>query len=222
MTDKHKADAPVVEPLGSVISYPKRCELFGSNRFRGNCDGRVLVGLIARYNATRIADPFEGSGTSRDVCTWLRKTHGSALDYWGSDLTQGFDCVEQNLPGERDLVFAHVPYHDMIRYSDDPRDLSNCASYSEFLTRLERALRNCYRSLVPGGHLAVLCGARRKRGQYFPIPRDVQNFAGTIGELRSVVPKLQWNCESDSKQYGRLEDARILDESLVIFKKPAA
>jgi len=41
------------------------------------------------------------------------------------------------------------------------------------------------------------------------------------GEIRSVIVKVQHNCTSDRKQYGKLEDPPIRHEYCVVFKKPA-
>jgi hypothetical protein len=66
--------------------------------------------------------------------------------------------------------------------------------------------------------LAVLIGDVRRSGQYTPIIRDVLNFPH--GQIRSVIIKVQHNCTSDRRQYGKLEDPPIKHEYCVVFKKP--
>jgi hypothetical protein len=39
--------------------------------------------------------------------------------------------------------------------------------------------------------------------------------------LRSVIIKLQHNCTSDHKRYGKMEDVPIKHEYCVVFKKTA-
>ena len=81
-------------------------------------------------------------------------------------------------------------------------------------------LRRCYDALEVGGRLAVLIGDVRRRGQYTSIVKDVLNFP--YGEVRSVIVKVQHNCTSDRKRYGKMEDVPIRHEYCVVFKKSGA
>jgi hypothetical protein len=160
-----------------------------------------------------------GSGTSRDVVAGLNRTGKHQITFWGSDLKEGFDLAIDKLPGTFDFVWLHPPYFNMIRYSDDPRDLSTFADYYDFRLALEQCLVNCCRSIAAGGRLAVLVGDLRKNGKYTPIVRDVMNLEGKLGQIRSVIIKTQHNCVSDSRQYSRLEAPRIAHEYCVVFKR---
>ena len=79
-------------------------------------------------------------------------------------------------------------------------------------------LKRCYEALEVGGRLAVLIGDVRRTGKYTPIVKDVLNFP--LGEIRSIIIKVQHNCTSDRRRYGKLEDVPIKHEYCVIFKKP--
>lgn len=50
--------------------------------------------------------------------------------------------------------------------------------------------------------------------------KDVLNIP--YGEIRSIIIKVQHNCTSDHKRYGKLEDVPIKHEYCVIFKKQIA
>lgn len=207
------------EDMTSVVSYPNRCPLFGDSRYRGNCDGRLVKDLILRFNAQRVADPMQGSGTSRDVVEGLNKYKKTGISYWGGDLREGFDLTKQNLPGKFDFVWIHPPYWNIIQYSNgNLNDLSNCDSYETFRRLLRVCLKRCYDALELGGRLAVLIGDVRRSGRYTPIVKDVLNFP--MGEIRSIIIKVQHNCTSDRKRYGKMEDVPIRHEYCVIFKKP--
>ena len=206
------------EGMTSVVSYPNRCSLFGDSHYRGNCDGRLIKNLILRYDAKRVADPMQGSGTSRDVVDGLNKHKKTGISYWGGDLREGFDLSKQDLPGKFDFVWIHPPYWNIIRYSNNPNDLSNCESYETFRKLLMVCLKRCYEALEIGGRLAVLIGDVRRSGKYTPIVKDVLNIP--YGEIRSIIIKVQHNCTSDRKRYGKLEDVPIKHEYCVIFKKP--
>lgn len=205
------------EGMTSVVSYPNRCSLWGSSGYRGNCDGRLIRDLILRYGARKVGDPMEGSGTSRDVVAGLNKYKRLGIDYWGGDLRNGFDLTTQELPGRFDFVWIHPPYWNIIEYRSGERDLSSCESYERFREMLMVCLRRCYDALEVGGRLAVLIGDVRRSGKYTPIVKDVLNFP--YGEIRSVVIKVQHNCTSDRKRYGKMEDVPIRHEYCVVFKK---
>lgn len=205
--------------MTSVVSYPERCKLWGDGRFRGNCDGRLFLSLVHRYGPKRVADPMMGSGTTRDVVQWLNEKRGNHIEFWGADLRMGFNLHATDLPGRYDLVWLHPPYWNMIRYSNDLADLSTCEDYATYRERLRVCLRRCHAALEIGGRLAVLVGDVRRRGRYVPIVRDLLNMEGELGDVRSVIIKMQHNCQSDNTDYGRLEDPPIRHEYCVVFRK---
>ena len=205
------------EGMTSVVSYPNRYQLWGSSRYRGNCDGRLIKDLILKYGATKVADPMEGSGTSRDVVEGLNQYKRAGISYWGGDLRSGFDLSRQELPGMFDFVWIHPPYWNIVAYGSGENDLSNCGSYEQFREMLMVCLKRCYQALETGGRLAVLIGDVRRKGRYTPIVKDVLNFPH--GEVRSIIIKVQHNCTSDRKRYGRMEDVPIRHEYCVVFKK---
>ncbi len=205
--------------MTSLVSYPTRWNQCGDARYRGNCDGRLFLGLVLRYRPGSVGDPMMGSGTTRDVVDWLNRKSGASIRYWGDDLHGGFNLLKQDLPDRFDLVWVHPPYWDIIRYGEHPDDLSNTADYAAFREALRVCLRRCMAALNPGGRLAVLVGDVRRRGSYIPIVRDVLNLEGELGQLRSVIIKAQHNCRSDRVQYAPLEDVPIQHEYCVVFKR---
>ncbi|MBI1827315.1 MAG: hypothetical protein HY287_03940 [Planctomycetes bacterium] len=205
--------------MSSVVSYPNRCNLWGDARFHGNCDGTLFKDLVLRYQPQSVADPMMGSGTTQDVISGLNRHSGTSIQYWGSDLAKGFNAITQSLPGRFDLVWVHPPYWNIVRYSTSIADLSSCANYDEFRFGLHAALKNCFRALTVGGRLAVLVGDVRRGGRYVPIVRDLLNWEGELGELRSIIIKAQHNVRSNSKQYSAMENVRIQHEYCVIFQR---
>ena len=142
----------------------------------------------------------------------------TGISYWGSDLRNGFDLTKQNPPGKFDFVWIHPPYWNIIRYSNAAGDLSDCESYEQFRKLLMICLKRCYNALEVGGRLTILIGDVRRKGKYTPIIKDIMAFP--YGELRSIIIKVQHNCTSDRKRYGKLEDVPIKHEYCIIFKKP--
>lgn len=208
--------------MTSLVSFPTRWSRCGDARYRGNCDGRLFLGLVLRYRPQSVADPMMGSGTTRDVIEWLNRKNGTSIRYWGDDLHGGFNLLKQDLPGRFDFVWVHPPYWDIIRYSDHSEDLSNIADYAAFREALRVCLRRCMAALNPGGRLAVLVGDVRRKGSYIPIVRDILNLEPELGHLRSVIIKAQHNCRSDRVAYAPLEDVPIQHEYCVVFKRTQA
>jgi len=156
--------------------------------------------------------------TVRDVVEGLNRYKKEGIRYWGGDLRNGYDLTKQDLPGRYDFCWIHPPYWNIIRYSDRQNDMSNCETYVQFRELLMVCLKRCYKALMPGGRLAVLIGDVRKKGKYTAIIKDILNFS--YGELKPIIIKVQHNCVSDRKSYGKLEDPPIKHEYCVVFKKP--
>ena len=206
--------------LGSVVSCPDRGP-WGQAGYRGNCTGHLVKDLILRFKARSVFDPAEGGGTVRDVVDGLNQHRGLGIAYEGQDLRDGWDIVSGPLPGRKfDLVWYHPPYWDIIRYSDDPRDLSACNSLEEFEAQLGRSVERLSRVVTPGGVLAVLIGDKRKNGEYFPLLRTLL-MNPNIGRLRAVLIKVQHHCQSDRRVY-RPDPflIPIRHEYCLVFQKP--
>lgn len=222
MNDKQRDSFIPQLQNGSIVSYPERCPLWGDARYRGNCDGRLLMDLLRRYGPRSVADPMEGSGTTRDVVAWLNHHLKMNIAYWGGDLRGGFNLLQNDIAGRFDFVWIHPPYWNIIRYGDHPDDLSNLPDYDVYREALRLCLLRCAAALNPGGRLAVLVGDVRRRGAYIPIVRDVLNLEGELGQVRSVIIKTQHNCRSDQVTYARMEDPPIRHEYCVVFKRSSA
>lgn len=187
----------------------------GRAGWRGNHPPTLSKEVFEWLKPRMVADPMSGSGTTGDVA----KQMGIAC--WLGDLHSGFNAVSDEIPALADLVWVHPPYHDMIVYSGQmwgnahPDDLSRCPDYETFLKRLDLAHYNAYQAVRPGGHLAILVGDLKRKGQLYPIQRDMRWY----GEPVQVVIKLQHNVQSSSKAYtGNF--VAIMHEYLVVTRKP--
>jgi hypothetical protein len=99
---------------------------------------------------------------------------------------------------EAQLVLLHPPYHDIIRFSDDARDLSNAPGVDAFLAMLGRVVANVAPFLARGRYLALVIGDTYARGDWIPLGFQamsevqrhgfalksivVKNFEGTLGK----------------------------------------
>jgi hypothetical protein len=122
--------------LCSVVSYPDRGP-WGDPHYRGNCSGWLAKDLILRFKAQSVFDPAEGSGTVKEVVEGINKHKEKSIHYEGRDLRQGWDILTSPLPAKQfDMAWYHPPYWDIIRYSGDRRDLSNCPTLEDYEAKL--------------------------------------------------------------------------------------
>jgi len=148
-----------------------------------------------------VFDPAQGSGTVRDVVEGINRYRQKNVFYEGRDLKQGWDILTDDLPDRQfDLVWYHPPYWDLIRYSDDKKDLSNCDTLDDFESRLNDSVHRLYQIIRPGGVLAILIGDKRKQGKYYPLLRTLLMNQG-IGQLKAIIIKVQHHCRSDRNDY---------------------
>jgi len=186
--------------LCSVVSYPDRGP-WGDSRYRGNCTGHIIKDLILRFKCRSVFDPAEGSGTVRDVVAGINKYIHKNIHYEGKDLKDGWDILASPLPEQQfDLVFYHPPYWDIIQYSNNQKDLSNCASLYDFEQSLTGSVERLVKVIRNGGILAILIGDKRKNGKYYALLKTLL-MNENIGQLKAIIIKVQHNCRSDRKFY---------------------
>jgi hypothetical protein len=196
--------------LTSVVSYPARGP-WGDAKYPGNCSGYLLIDLCAEFQPSRVLDPMEGGGTSREVCADM------GIAYTGFDLRDGTDSLMEEIGSGYDLIFWHPPYHDMKTYSEDPRDMSRAGSLAMFQALLRAGYRRFFERLAPGGRLAILIGDLRRGGRYQPLTADVARL--NRAHMEGIIVKVQHNVSSNRTRYGGAF-VPILHETLTIFRKP--
>jgi len=208
----------------SIMSYPERGK-WGKSSWRGNCSGHVYKDLFERLRPKVFVDPMVGSGTSIEVAKEMQ------IEAHGLDLHQGFNAIRDSIIATvgkpADLVVSHPPYGGMIVYSGKvwgaeahPDDLSRCESDDDFHEKMQLVLLNQRDATTPGGYYGTIIGDWRRNGVYTSyqaemiarMPRD---------ELAAVMIKAQHNCQSDSKQYGRMKLPFILHEYILLWQKKA-
>lgn len=221
----------VGKELTSFIAFPERGE-GGQSTWRGNCSPKVIE-AVARYvlDSKRyyrkstadftLLDPMSGSGTSKFVADKLGIR--SVLYDLNPNAPQGrggWNALKDDVEDSGDLIFVHPPYHTMIRYSGNvwgdphPDDLSRCASYKEFIDKLNYVIKKLYMALRKDGRLAVLVGDMRLGGRFYSMQNDMMK----IGEYESFIVKGQFNCVSDDRRYAK-PFVPIVTEYLLLFHK---
>ncbi len=201
----------------TIASYPNRGS-YGNNKWRGNCSGLLIKDLLEFFKPKRVFDPMVGSGTTKEVCHELG-IKNVCLDLnpeWG-----GFDVLNDEIPMSSDFIFWHPPYHNIIQYSGkqwgnepDPRDLSRCETYQEFIQKINQVQAKLISSLRKGGRIAILVGDVKRKGRLYSIQKDMDWY----GSPEQVVIKTQHNCSSDNINYSG-KFIPIAHEYLLIFKR---
>lgn len=162
-------------------------------RFR-RCPHDVIANLLHYFTepGDLMVDPMAGSGASGHVA----KAMGRRARMF--DLSSQVVGVQQRDAtagppegvAEASLLFVDPPWGDLVRYSDDPRDLSNEADSSRFVTKLHLIVSKWASVLSPGGRIAALCGGRIRHDQCEDVAwfvgRMLEGF-GTL-ERRVLVP----------------------------------
>lgn len=203
---------------GSIVSYPDRGQ-WGNNKYRGNCTGHLIADLLETYKPRQFVEIFAGGGTGLEVCQSMGITNSLHLDL--NPKFGGWNALKDEIPNGGDLYFSHPAYHDMIVYSGEmwgeahPDDLSRCASYDEFINKLNLVNIKIYNSMRNGGRHAMLIGDMRRKGAYYCMIKDLAWY----GDMESMVIKAQHNTVSGRKQYANRNFIGIEHEYMLVFRK---
>lgn len=214
--------------------------------YRGNFAPQVPRNVILNYSEESdwILDPMVGGGTTLIEARLLnRNAIGYDVNQNAVNITSERIQFEmkgnakqvvrlgnaQNLPEKDasvDLVIAHPPYANIVKYSDgkNPDDLSSISSLPKFLDALEIAVKEMYRVLKPGRFCAILIGDTRKGQHYIPLSHFVlQRCLRTGFVLKEEVIKTQHNTTHAPRWSASAKHYKfylIMHEHLFIFRKP--
>jgi SAM-dependent methyltransferase len=211
-------NASPVPHLTSLYHFDRAGE-YGDRKWPGNCSGNLVRDLLLYFRPDGVVfDPMQGSGTCGDVCEELR------LPYLSWDIHSGFDACDPNTFPAADtfaFIWAHPPYWRQKLYADDPKDLSRSPTLADFLRRYGQFIRNCARSLKPGGKLAILMGdyCDREAG-YVPLVFHTKHFAFAAGLRQSCTDIIRFSHgASSSKKVYRSSFIPGLHDVCMIFEK---
>ena len=192
-------------PWLTSIHATKRRGEYGSANYRGNCGGYLIKDLLRYYGAKSVLDPMTGSGTCQDVCKELK------IPCTSFDVKSGFDAANPNGYadlGQFDFIWTHPPYWKMIKYSDDPRCMSNAPTLGAFMQQMRRMIRNCRDSLTEKGKLAILIGGFSEKGRYQPLAQLTMAVAMEEGLLPACTEIIRL-------QYGNTSSKRVYERSFI-------
>lgn len=144
--------------------------------------GIELVDSIARDAKSRI----EAEANPHEV--WHHVITGDSTD--DQTIERVRDILEQNGCSQVQLIIMHPPYHDIIKFSEDPRDLSNALTLRDFLDSFGQVVRNTYSLLQRNRFLVVVIGDKYSAREWIPLGFYTMQAVQSAGyTLKSIVVK---------------------------------
>lgn len=231
----------------SLWIIPERDKAGKHNGFyHGNFVPQIPHQLILRYSKKGdiIFDPFIGSGTTAieaealgrncigidiqqklvEYCSKKVDKQKGDFDFIVGDSSQieTFDKVSAVLTRYKrntvQLAILHPPYADIIKFSDQKEDLSNCISLEVFLGKFSKVVENTVQILDNNRYLAIVIGDKYAAGQWIPLGFYCMNEALKLGlVLKSIVIKnMEGNRAKQNKE--AIWRYRALASDYYIFK----
>lgn len=120
-----------------------------------------------------------------------------------------------------DLICAHPPYIDALKYSEEDEDLSKIKDPKIFCDKMEKIAESSYKVLKKNGICAILLGDVRKGGTTIPLGFLVmERFLKQKFNLEHLIIKLQHKDKSNEFYHNKnYLEFPISHEYLLIFRK---
>ncbi len=118
------------------------------------------------------------------------------------------------------LIILHPPYHDIIKFSDNEKDLSNSPTVEDFTAKFGDVIANFSGLLESGRYLAVVIGDKYTNSEWVPLGFHVmQETLKREGKLmlKSILVKNMMNSRAKLNQQN-LWRYRALVGGFYIFK----
>lgn len=213
--------------------------------YHGNFVPQIPNQLFRRYTKEGewILDPFTGSGTSLIEAQRLNRNYlgielqdsvakdtRQRLLLEHNDKTQGSVCVGDSL--EYDLspvmktygidkvqfVLFHPPYWDIIRFSENPADISNAETLEEFLNVFGKVIENTCQFLEKDRYCGLVIGDKYANGELVPLGfLCMQLFLKRGFLLKAIIVKNYDETKGKANQQG-IWRYRALANDFYIFK----
>lgn len=128
-----------------------------------------------------------------------------------------------------DAIILHPPYHDIIKFSGRPDDLSNTPSLEVFLEKFGQVVGHAYSLLRPGRFMALVIGDKYAGGQWIPLGFECMRVCQQAGFILKAinVKDMQGNERGKGKnenlwKYRALKEGFYLfkHEYVMVFRKP--
>lgn len=144
--------------------------------------GVELIGSIAQDAQRRI------DAASNPYDTWQEVIIGDSRDE--EIIGDVRKVLEEHGHSQVQLLIMHPPYHDIIQFSKDPRDLCNAPTLRDFLDSFGRVVRGTYDLLQRNHSLVVVIGDKYSNREWIPLGFYTMEAVKSAGyTLKSIVVK---------------------------------
>lgn len=216
-----------------------------SGDYHGNFVPQIPHQLFTRYTKKGdwILDPFMGSGTSlieaqrmerNSVGIELQETVAKeaakriaternevckAKPFIGNSRTVHIEELLQTVGVEKvQFVILHPPYWDILKFSDNPDDLSNTATLDDFLHSFGEVIDNTTKVLEKNRYCAVVIGDKYANSQIVPLGFHCMNLFSERGFiLKAILVKNYDETKGKANKQG-IWRYRALASDFYIFK----
>lgn len=183
----------------------------GTTLLEGQRLGRNVIGLELQESAVRRA---------RELIAGEPNRHGSVIEVHQADSARADyrALLARHGRESAQLAILHPPYHDIIRFSDDPRDLSNAESTEAFLAGLGAVADGVAKALDRGRYLILVIGDKYARGEWQPLGfLSMQELQQRGFSLKSIVVK-NFETTAGKRSQRELWRYRALVGGFYVFK----
>ncbi len=216
-----------------------------NGKYHGNFIPQIPHQLFTRYTKINdwILDPFMGSGTSLIEAQRMgRNSIGIELqESVAQEATQRI-ATEKNdkckaisfIGNSKDFaienllkclsikniqfVIMHPPYWDIIKFSDNPQDLSNAKTLDDFLHSFDQVIKNTTKILEKNRYCAVVIGDKYANSQIIPLGFHCMNLFLNRGFiLKAILVKNFDETKGKNNKQG-IWRYRALSSDFYIFK----
>lgn len=216
-----------------------------SAKYHGNFIPQIPNQLFLRYTQKYdfILDPFAGSGTSlieaqrlnrnslgielqKDVVTEANrliklenKDNITSKIYTGDSRTfRVNDMLKYHNINNVQFIVFHPPYWDIIKFSENPNDLSNSPTLSDFLSSLSLVIENTCKYLEKNRYCAIVMGDKYANSEVIPLGFLCMNlFLERHFKLKGILIKNFENTKGKANQQA-IWRYRALSSDFFIFK----
>jgi len=216
-----------------------------SANYHGNFIPQIPHQLLWRYTCEGdwVLDPFLGGGTTLIEAQRLRrngigvelqqsvaeatqeivdteKCDGVTEDiYIGDSRTIDFQKIlAQSGTDSVQFVILHPPYWDIIKFSEDPNDLSNTATLDDFLEAFGQVVDNACSVLEKNRYCAVVIGDKYANSEIVPLGFYCMELMRRRGyKHKATIVKNFDSTKGKANQHG-IWRYRALSNDFYVFK----